>query len=361
MRHLTAFQISASVDGVLQGGSQDQVVRHLAECDVCRGQYEELATHQQVLTRLLTHDGGDSFFDQLLREVETEVGDERAPAARPRPTIEPVESTAEPVADSKSIVPEPDAAAPVAHRPPRLVLIERDPAPRAASDPTPEARVSTGRGSPSDLEGRVAMVATTLGVVLLLLVGGLLYLRRTPQTARPVARPSSVSGVTGGTDAGSVSSAPRIAVARDPIAPPIVEDEAPAVSEPPPIVRSLSPSPSDESNAEEPAAVPKPRVEAPRASRATSRKPTLEARLCGVIRDAAGAPVPRAQVLAIGTSFGALSDASGHFCLNVTPGAYTLSVSALGFPPARRDIQHGPGHGEAVITLRPFGDSGDSR
>jgi hypothetical protein len=55
----------------------------------------------------------------------------------------------------------------------------------------------------------------------------------------------------------------------------------------------------------------------------------------GTVTDQAGAPIGNAQVLLVGTSFGALTNAQGYYFLNNVPvGTYTLRAQFIGYAPA---------------------------
>ena len=66
--------------------------------------------------------------------------------------------------------------------------------------------------------------------------------------------------------------------------------------------------------------------------------PTAVARdtgtIAGHVRDKAGHPVAKAQVLVVGTAFGAVTDDSGYYFINHVPtGTYTLRAQFIGFAP----------------------------
>jgi outer membrane receptor protein involved in Fe transport len=55
-------------------------------------------------------------------------------------------------------------------------------------------------------------------------------------------------------------------------------------------------------------------------------------KISGTVKDAAGKPVPGANVLVEGTKLGGSADADGnYFVLNVPPGTYSVAVSAVGY------------------------------
>jgi hypothetical protein len=74
--------------------------------------------------------------------------------------------------------------------------------------------------------------------------------------------------------------------------------------------------------------------------------------MCGVVRDANGDPVARAQVLVTGLTLGAITSESGTFCLTVPSGAHELRVSALGHAAGTHAVTVAPGMGEVSVTLR---------
>ncbi|HYL82056.1 MAG TPA: carboxypeptidase-like regulatory domain-containing protein, partial [Candidatus Acidoferrum sp.] len=66
--------------------------------------------------------------------------------------------------------------------------------------------------------------------------------------------------------------------------------------------------------------------------------PTAVARdtgtIAGHVRNQAGQPVAKAQVLVVGTAFGAVTDDSGYYFINRVPaGTYTLRAQFIGFTP----------------------------
>ncbi len=70
MNHLTAQQLSASLDGALTGPSLELVVRHLAGCHECRDRQARFARHDDVLRRLLAMDPHEFYLDDLSHRAE---------------------------------------------------------------------------------------------------------------------------------------------------------------------------------------------------------------------------------------------------------------------------------------------------
>lgn len=86
-------------------------------------------------------------------------------------------------------------------------------------------------------------------------------------------------------------------------------------------------------------------------------------RITGVVRDAGGAPLPAARVTAIssvtGAARGATTGADGTFTIsNLTPGAYSVTASMLGFRRASRaDVQvAGDTRADLVLERLPLSD-----
>ena len=73
MNHLTVQQLSAALDGALNGPSLELVVHHLAHCHECRDRQARLARNDDVMRRLLSQDPHDFFLDDLERRVEAVV------------------------------------------------------------------------------------------------------------------------------------------------------------------------------------------------------------------------------------------------------------------------------------------------
>ena len=72
----------------------------------------------------------------------------------------------------------------------------------------------------------------------------------------------------------------------------------------------------------------------------------------GVVTDSASQqPVMGAQVLAVGTTRGALTDSSGAYTLRIPAGTITLKVQRLGYAPAQRSLTVAAG-GEATADFR---------
>lgn len=58
----------------------------------------------------------------------------------------------------------------------------------------------------------------------------------------------------------------------------------------------------------------------------------------GTVKNSAGVPLPRANVVLQGTRVGARTGTDGHYVIRVAPGSYTLRVSLIGFSPSTRPV-----------------------
>lgn len=74
MIHVTIQQLSSHLDGELSGASADLVKRHLASCTECDSKFAALKEQEELLSKMLMHDPGDAFFDQLAIDLEKLIG-----------------------------------------------------------------------------------------------------------------------------------------------------------------------------------------------------------------------------------------------------------------------------------------------
>ena len=70
--HLTPDQLSAQLDGALEGASFDLIRHHLAGCEEYRLQCMRMASADDVLRALLVHEPDESFFEALAAFLEEE-------------------------------------------------------------------------------------------------------------------------------------------------------------------------------------------------------------------------------------------------------------------------------------------------
>jgi hypothetical protein len=69
MTHLTRDQLSALVDGALEGRARAAAERHLESCATCREALAELAATDVALRMALEHDPGDAYFEEFPERV----------------------------------------------------------------------------------------------------------------------------------------------------------------------------------------------------------------------------------------------------------------------------------------------------
>ncbi len=77
MTHLTRDQLSALVDGALQGRARADAERHLESCASCRDTLAELAATDVALRMALEHDPGEAYFAAFPERVARRLGEER--------------------------------------------------------------------------------------------------------------------------------------------------------------------------------------------------------------------------------------------------------------------------------------------
>ena len=74
-------------------------------------------------------------------------------------------------------------------------------------------------------------------------------------------------------------------------------------------------------------------------------------RLCGMVRDSRGRPIPSASVTLVSQGSGVPTDPQGRFCIASPPGEQTLSVMAVGFAPLRMAVNVAADSPPPVFTL----------
>ena len=75
----------------------------------------------------------------------------------------------------------------------------------------------------------------------------------------------------------------------------------------------------------------------------------------GTVTDSSNhAPVPGAQVIAVGSTRGALTDTAGAYTLRIPPGTVTIRVQRIGYAPSERVVRASlDGTTTADFVLRP--------
>ena len=383
----------------LDGGVESALVRlHLDDCEQCRLESVRMASTDDLLAALLTHEPDERFFAALEAFLEERLhsGDasESVPPALERViAAESVRLEAHRWAAVTQAVPSHLAVATLADPEEKPVAAEARPAarepqpvaPPGGAESRPKPAMSPGAlhvtplPAPKRAPARPAASAPIrpparrdpvgvfigIAVVALVLVVAGLVLR-----PRARAHEAYVPGVVDRVVNAEEAPAPRIVESPPPplqpapsdVAPPSLPEVAPAiaqVSSPPVTHAAVSPAQPAAAHAKVPA-IPSPSSPAasrPRVSAAPS--PTVphaaapeRGILCGRVRDESGMPVVGAQVLLADVRVGALTDRSGRFCISVPVGSRTLSVIALGFTTERRLVEVARSTPELAVTLR---------
>jgi len=381
--HLTPDHLSENLDGVLQGFRFDQVRIHLDMCDHCRLQGLRMASTNDVMQALLTHDPADRFYDALERFLEDSLHAKDPPdsippeldrliaaevkridadrwaavrRALPRPIVAPVPAAGEeiasmPAAEAIPSHPRPAAGSPAPPRPTR-----------------PPSRPAMASAAQSTGTSTWPAVIGAAVVVLVLLIAGLYLSQRSTRSRAGVSRASTAGAPA---PAGGTAQAPHVAAL----------SAGPDASTRPAAMDSIPTSRADRASAAAPAAkvsaaspqapsVREPKVQVAaetvaaearmggaakpaRAPAAPSPRAPVAAPesgiLCGQVRDQSGTPVVGAQVLLADLHVG---DRRGRFCISAPVGTRTLSLIALGFTTQRRSVTIERRTAEVAITLR---------
>jgi RNA polymerase sigma-70 factor (ECF subfamily) len=365
--HLTPDQLSAQLDGALEGDSFDLIRHHLAGCEECRLQCMRMASADDVLRALLVHDPEDSFYEPLVAFLEDESNAKEAAGWIPPPLESAIATeTARleeqrwscvslavprpfvlPAAAVRPLDAPPKPAAMVASPPPALTPDAVIPLPAPAPS-RPAAAISPRTGPPARRDLSTLLAGCALAAVLVLLAGH--YLGRWSLSLRLGGFPAAATE-----PAASIAPQLPVWISKGEVpAPPIASDSstspAPAEKRPPATAPAKEPATTAVKPATAPAAGP---------ATGTTERPVTPRRaadnlglLCGRIRDESGLPVVRAQVLLADLQLGALTDRNGRFCLSAPIGARTVSVIALGFATQRRVVTIGARTPELAVTLR---------
>jgi DNA-directed RNA polymerase specialized sigma24 family protein len=404
--HLTSEELSAHLDGALEGGPFDLVRMHLRRCEHCRLQCVRMASVNDVLRVLMTHDPDERFFEAVEGFLEEQVNAKDAAEAIPQElealiAAEIARLEAQRWTTVSQAIPSPFGGPLAAvSEPPAPVATpaaEEAPAPRGADATAAAATASAlepatpwesrrkrrvGRGAPKPATAperavpspqslpapviakprprpasppRRDVVSRFIGaaiVALVLLLAGW-YLN--PRRSRPPAGSVSTATRTAGT--GATFPAEPV---NDPGAAAVTGDSTGhatigAVEEAP---AAKSPAAPETAAARTDDRVPREKVAAtpPASTPARAAKPpaALPERgiLCGQVRDESGTPVVRAQVLLADLRVGALTDSRGRFCISVPVGQRTVSVIALGFKTQRRVVTVARKTPEIAVTLQ---------
>ena len=90
--HLTEKELSALVDGALEGRDLEHAEAHLSRCAACRDWLAALSAQEEALQRVLAHDPGEAYFEGFADRVGNRIraqglagAQQRGAAERPRP------------------------------------------------------------------------------------------------------------------------------------------------------------------------------------------------------------------------------------------------------------------------------------
>ena len=401
MMHLTIQQLVAQTDGELSGPSLKLVEKHIAECESCWHEMEQLAEQDALLASVVSIDPGDAFFEELAADVEAQISGKKKPSPRAAappaappavartatPPPEPVAAIRPPDRTVASPPPEPtpddpfadlglpsrSSAAPpplvIAPRPPEPSTARSGPAPKPALKPVikssrpapPRVQAPPAEPAPARAGSGLGPILTGVGVFIagiaiavlltmrLLGIGG--AFRFPPRgNVPPMVQPVNAPPVT-------ASPEPAPVTAPEPEAPPTVQVEVPPAVIPAPAPRHAAVKPASP----RPQAPPAPHDTPPRTPRPApvdgpvSATPAPQAELgvlCGLVEDTDGKPVAGAQVMMADVGIVVLTDRAGRFCLTAPAGERTLSVAALGFTPSRRLVSLGMRTPQVSLTLK---------
>ena len=368
VKHLTEAQLSALLDGELQGEALWRAQQHLESCEACRDALADLSARDAALGTALSNEPGEDYFASFADRVVGRIAAAEAAGAT-----------------------------------------EESAAREAARRPFPRAWWESPR--------RLAMVG---GVAVVVLGAGIVLMTAREAPLPKVARPPHVVGTGEGAPptpeatapAEPQSSLPPASVTNAPTSAAVDKDRAvakPAAPvSPAPRDRELTPRsgagtrmlevPRDRKEAHARAvsnfaAPPPARENASTAERVSQLKKAaiapaktqaakgakLEAAggaaappaaapsaaldqvrsdreesgtRCGTVRDDQGRALAGVEVTAIDVARSTRTDHDGHFCLDLPPGEHTLQVLAVGFRPARVSVP-AAGGSELAVGLVP--------
>jgi anti-sigma factor RsiW len=389
MNHLTEDRLSAYVDGALTPAEHAAADAHLAGCEACRATLVSMRAADALFGEVLAHDPGDAYFRTFAARVADRIAEEgaaRPAAAAAREAAAEIKGAAlvdalPPARPARQGAPWWDigswfrsparlawvggvAAVVVAAGVALMIAREsgvpglrdaklldrgaqteaRGPAPEAAAPPAAaleseaaraDAQMKTGKderanagGAESDAAARQATPAR------------LREMRQTPGGEDvPVGR----------------QDAPAFAREPAPAPAPVAPGEPVKVRRP---QRAEPLAASEKAQAPAPAPAPTAASETTTARRAASNLDASGARegesaapadrlrldatiSCGVVVDARGRPIARAQVVLGDRGVTATTGEEGRFCFDVAAGEYDLTVLAVGFTPLRQRVALG--------------------
>lgn len=312
MNHLTIQQVSASLDGALDGVSLELVVRHLGSCRDCRDRHARLSKQDDAMRRMLAFEPTELAMSDAVARVDAVLAAEVR--GDTQPMVLAVQAPVHAPVARLALVPPIER---IIHLPLLAQMPhERDhaPAPRAARQPfrlpRHAARVSAVLGVLALLITAVSLLPPVIHITL-----PALPQPRLPRLEVVQARPAAVPH-------NSVKAPAPKRVVATPTPAPTAPSPAPAVLMVAPVAAATRVEPN--------ARAATPFIES--ADNDSAAWPLL----CGVVLDASGVPVAGARVSLADLDLAGRTDKRGHFCLAAPPGERTLSVSAQGFATTRK-------------------------
>jgi hypothetical protein len=365
--HLKHEEISAHLDGALEGAARGRVERHLADCPACRAALAELAAQDAALRPALEHDPGEAYFESFAARVEDRIRAAGLKGAQSRlgggglfawlrspHRVAWAGAVATVVVGAGIVMLTTRQERPLLENP---QLIERS-EPGPATAPPPAARSKETARKLDGITGneRAPAQALTKSAPAKLL-------DRENAIAAGGAKDKKALGLEQRAQASATEEAsPQAAPARE--GAPMRAQEvrrAPSGEDVP--VRSDEmkfAEPPSASRSEGDLTLTKPRAQpmetqGKRASSTANEKLGMVGtgtRFCGRVVDAQGRAVAGAAVALVNEGRTATADADGKFCMPAPVGLHELTAMAVGYEPARMQVRVEGETTDALVTLR---------
>lgn len=373
-RHLTEAQLSAMLDGELQGEALWRAQQHLESCEACRDALADLSARDAALGTALSNEPGEDYFATFADRVVGRIASAEAAGATPENAARDAERRPFPRAwweSPRRLAMVGGVAVVVLGA--GIVLMTAREAPLLKLARTTHV-VGTGEGSadrqeaaaPAEPESSLPHASAPGNAPLSAPTSESVdedQSTRKPAPATPTpATPAPDRELTPRSGAGTR----MVEVPRD-----RGEARAPAASNfaaPPPPVRE------NESTAErvsrlKKAALGPAKTQAAKDSKLEAAAPSAQAApsaaldqvradrdasapRCGTVRDDQGRALANVEVTAIDVARSTRTDHDGRFCLDLPAGEHQLQVLAVGFRPARVSVP-AAGGGELAVSLVP--------
>ena len=346
MTHLRPDELSATLDGALEGAARERAERHLAECASCREALAALRAQDAGLRASLEHDPGEAYFETFAARVEDRIRAAGLTGAQSRlgreggwgwlssPRRLAWLGTAAVIVVGAAIVM-------ISGQPERSLLqkpeiLDRVEPSREAAPEAPRTMKAIDRADEDALAKKDAQrpVAKSEGAA-----SGLAESERQDEIRAELRE----------------SSAPAAPSTR------AREVRRNAAGEDVPVAKSLPSAPAPApptTSAEADVRMAKPGA-APMESKATAQSIAPQSRdlaqagsLCGRVLDNRQQPVPGATVALADRGTSATAGPDGRFCLDAPQGLHELSVMAVGYQPTRLQVRVEGPTSEALVTLR---------